>query len=71
MIENSASFIEHWDRLIFKDYLIEHPETAKEYEDIKLSLFNRFQNDRVAYTKSKTKFIQRVTQIAKEYYEKA
>ncbi|MBW1718425.1 MAG: GrpB family protein [Deltaproteobacteria bacterium] len=71
MIENGASFVEHWDRLLFKDYLIEHPETAKEYKDIKLSLSNRFQNDRIAYTKSKTEFIQRVTQIAKEYYGKA
>ncbi len=71
MIENNASFVEHWDRLLFRDYLIEHPETAKEYKDIKLPLSNRFQNDRIAYTKGKTDFIQRVTQIAKEYYEKA
>ena len=71
MVENNASFVEHWGRLLFRDYLIEHPETAKEYKDIKLSLSNRFPNDRVAYTKSKTEFIQRVTQIANEYYGKA
>ena len=71
MIENNLSFEQHWDRLLFRDYLIEHPEIAKEYEDIKLLLSNRFQNDRVAYTKNKTKFIRRVTQMAKAYYEKA
>ena len=71
MIENSASFLEHWDRLFFRDYLIEHPEIAREYKEIKLSLSNRFQNDRIAYTKSKTEFIQRITQIAKECYGKA
>ena len=71
MIEDSASFLEHWDRLFFRDYLIEHPEIAREYKEIKLSLSNRFQNDRIAYTKSKTEFIQRITQIAKECYGKA
>ncbi len=71
MIENSSSFVEHRERLLFRDYLIEHPETAKEYKEIKISLSDRFQNDRIAYTKNKTEFIQRITQTAKKYYEKA
>ncbi|MDQ2920645.1 MAG: GrpB family protein [Acidobacteriota bacterium] len=59
---------EHWDRLVFRDYLICNPETAKEYETLKLALARNYPNDRVAYTEGKTEFIVRVTQVAKEYY---
>jgi GrpB-like predicted nucleotidyltransferase (UPF0157 family) len=31
-------FSEHWDRLLFRDYLIAHPNAAKEYERIKYEL---------------------------------
>jgi len=58
---------EHWERLLFRDYLIEHPEIAKQYEALKLRLVNEYPNDRVAYTQGKTDFIVKVTQIAKEY----
>lgn len=69
MVEND--FVEHWDRLLFRDFLIKHPETAKKYESLKLRFINEFQYDRVTYTKSKTEFIQRITQMAKEYYGKS
>lgn len=69
MVEND--FVEHWDRLLFRDFLIKHPETAKKYESLKLRFTNEFQYDRVTYTKSKTEFIQRITQMAKEYYGKS
>jgi GrpB-like predicted nucleotidyltransferase (UPF0157 family) len=62
------SDFEHWDRLLFRDYLIADPETAKEYEALKLALARDYPNDRVAYTEGKTEFVARVTQIAKEYY---
>ena len=62
------SHFEHWDRLLFRDYLIEHPEVAREYESLKLSLAHDFRGDREAYTHGKTEFIVRVTQTAKEYY---
>jgi GrpB-like predicted nucleotidyltransferase (UPF0157 family) len=62
------SDFEHWDRLFFRDYLIEHPEIAREYEALKLSLAREYPNDRIAYTKAKTEFIVRVTRAAKEYY---
>ena len=29
---------EHWDRLLFRDYLIEHPDVAREYSDLKEKL---------------------------------
>lgn len=67
MIESD---FEHWDRLLFRDYLIAHPETAREYEAVKLRLAVNHPNDRIAYTNGKTEFVVRVTQIAKEYYQK-
>jgi GrpB-like predicted nucleotidyltransferase (UPF0157 family) len=65
-----AGFIGHWDRLLFRDYLIEHPRVAREYEDLKLRLASAYPNDRVAYTKGKTEFILRVTEQAKRFYGK-
>jgi len=70
MIEDTPSFIEHWNAILFRDYLIEHPKIANEYEDTKLLLSKKFKNDRVAYTKNKTEFIQRVTKIAEVAYKK-
>jgi GrpB-like predicted nucleotidyltransferase (UPF0157 family) len=61
-------FVEHWDRLLFRDYLIEHPEVAKEYESLKVHLASAFPKDRVAYTRGKTEFVVRVTERAKQYY---
>jgi len=48
---------EHWNRLRFRDYLIAHPETAREYEALKWRLAREHAHDRVAYTAAKTDFI--------------
>jgi len=56
---------DHWDRLLFRDYLIDHPETAGEYAALKLRLAGESGGDRVAYTRMKTDFIVRVTETAK------
>lgn len=61
-------FAEHWDRLLFRDYLIEHPEVAREYEGLKARLAAASPHDRVAYTQGKTAFVVRVTEQAKRYY---
>jgi GrpB-like predicted nucleotidyltransferase (UPF0157 family) len=61
-------FTQHWDRLLFRDYLIEHPDIARDYEELKRSLSSRFPSDRVAYTEGKTEFIVKVTEAAKQYY---
>ncbi|MCE5336998.1 MAG: GrpB family protein [Desulfobacteraceae bacterium] len=60
-----AHFSEHWDRLLFRDYLIGHPEAAREYAEIKLRLAKAFPRDRAAYTRGKTEFVERVTELAK------
>src|SRR6516164_8700817 len=54
-------FEEHWDRLLFRDYLIEHPRVAREYQELKFRLAAAYPNDRVAYTKGKTEFVLSVT----------
>jgi len=61
-------FVEHWDRLLFRDYLIEHPRVAGEYQRLKLRLAADFPNDRVAYTRGKTEFVVNVTARAKRFY---
>ena len=61
---------EHWERLLFRDYLIEHPDVAKEYQDLKNRLYKAHPNDRIVYTKGKTEFIERVTVMAKKFYKK-
>ena len=63
-----AQFGEHWDRLFFRDYLIEHPGVAQEYGRLKMRLSGAHRNDRVAYTEAKSDFIRQVTQRAKQYY---
>lgn len=61
-------FAEHWDRLLFRDYLVEHPEVAREYESLKIRLASASPSDRVAYTRGKTGFIDQVTEKAKGRY---
>ncbi len=64
-------FTDHWDRLLFRDYLIEHPEVAREYEALKNRLASTAMHDRIAYTRGKTQFIVKVTEQAKRYYGRA
>ena len=61
-------FVEHWDRLLFRDYLIEHEEVAREYETLKTKLATASPFDRIAYTLGKTAFVVNVTNQAKSYY---
>ena len=58
-------FAEHWDRLLFRDFLIEHPEVAREYEGLKARLAAATPQDRIAYADGKTEFVVRVTEQAK------
>jgi GrpB-like predicted nucleotidyltransferase (UPF0157 family) len=60
---------EHWDRLLFRDYLIEHPDIANEYGNLKKKISAAHHSDRVAYTQAKSDFIRRVTEEAKRCYK--
>ena len=56
------------DELYFRDYLQEHPAVAKNYEQLKLSLWKQYEHNRDAYTDSKTDFIKKYTKEAKKLY---
>jgi GrpB-like predicted nucleotidyltransferase (UPF0157 family) len=62
---------EHWDRLLFRDYLIEFQDVAREYGELKIKLSDVHRDNRVSYTEENGSFIRQVTQRAKEYYGKA
>ncbi len=50
--------------LLFRDYLRAHPQTTRQYEQLKRELAIRFESDREAYTKSKTEFIESIVALA-------
>ena len=54
------------DEIYFRDYLNAHPEIAKEYEQLKLRLWEEFEHNRDAYTEAKTEFVKKYTDLAKE-----
>ena len=56
------------DELYFRDYLNDNPVLAKQYEELKLSLWKKFEHDRDGYTLAKTSFIAEQTDKAKKYY---
>jgi GrpB-like predicted nucleotidyltransferase (UPF0157 family) len=57
-----------WDALLFRDYLVEHPAVAAEYNRLKKELSAKHASDRVAYTDAKATFIQNVTETARKFY---
>lgn len=56
------------DELYFRDYLNAHPDVAKDYEQLKLSLWKKFEFNRDGYTDAKGDFIKKYTDIAKQEY---
>ena len=50
--------------IAFRDYLIAHPDYARQYNDLKLRLAQQHPTDRVAYTDEKTDFIRMILQLA-------
>ena len=57
------------DELYFRDYLNDNPPLAKQYEQLKLSLWKKFEHDRDGYTSAKTRFVAEQTGKAKKHYE--
>ncbi|MFZ0476553.1 MAG: GrpB family protein [Halobacillus sp.] len=54
------------EKLLFRDYLRQHPEPMEEYNSLKQTLAVRYQKDRPSYTKSKEPFISSIIQKAKK-----
>lgn len=55
-----------WNELYFRDYLIDHPETAAEYAALKVKLHKDFEYDRDGYTDAKSAFVRAVTEKARK-----
>lgn len=56
------------DELYFRDYMNDYPEPAKEYEELKIFLWKKYEHDRDAYTDAKSAFVKRYTECAKACY---
>lgn len=56
------------NELYFRDYLKEHQEVAKAYEQMKLKLWKKYEHDRDAYTNAKTVFVEKWTMEARKLY---
>lgn len=54
------------DEIFFRDYLNAHPDIAKEYEQLKLRLWKKYEHNRDAYTEAKSEFIKEYTALAKQ-----
>lgn len=54
------------ERLLFRDYLREHPNEALRYAQLKRDLAQQFLTDREAYTNGKTEYVQSVMQKVRQ-----
>lgn len=59
-----------WDELYFRDYLIAHPEAAREYGELKAGLKQDLEHDRDGYTAAKTEIVREYTVLARKEFGK-
>lgn len=57
------------DELYFRDYLNDHFLKAKEYEKLKLELYDKYKPNRDLYTNGKKNFVIEIVNLAKEKYK--
>lgn len=53
-------------KINFRDYLIAHPEIAKEYQELKIRLAQQYIHDREKYTEAKGEFVNKVLKKAQK-----
>jgi GrpB-like predicted nucleotidyltransferase (UPF0157 family) len=58
-----------WERehLLFRDYLLAHPDACAAYVGVKRELTERYRGDRLAYTEGKTAFVLDTLEAAEEW----
>lgn len=55
-----------WEnQVLFRDYLVGHPQLAKEYAALKRDLAERHPMDREAYLEGKARFVEQVLEMAR------
>ncbi len=57
------------DELYFRDYLNENQQKAKEYEELKFELYNKYKPNRDLYTDGKKEFVNEIVNLAREKYK--
>jgi len=57
--------------LLFKDYMINHPEEAKQYENLKKMLANKYRYNPAAYIDGKDEFIKDIDRKALKWKRKS
>ena len=62
---NSDFWREH---ILFRDYLIHHPERAAEYRQLKRNLLEKYADERARYTEEKAAFIKQTIALAKREF---
>lgn len=58
--------IDYLNAILFRDYLLQHPEVKQKYIDLKYELFKKVKGDRADYTRQKSSFINNIIEIAKK-----
>lgn len=61
-------YLGDWNELYFRDYLKAHNDVAHAYGELKLSLKEKYEHNRDAYTEAKTDFISRYTELARKEF---
>jgi GrpB-like predicted nucleotidyltransferase (UPF0157 family) len=61
-------YLDNWNELYFRDYLIEHSEIVDEYGRLKMSLWEKYEHNRDGYTEAKSDFINKYSEKAKLEY---
>jgi len=62
IVEQQSNHWKIW--ILFRDYLRNHEEIAKEYESLKIELAKKYKHNRQAYIKEKAPFIEKVVKMA-------
>ena len=62
-------YLEDWDELYFRDYLLEHADVAEEYGNMKIKLQKEYEHDRDKYTDEKSEFVKKYSALAKEEFK--
>lgn len=54
----------HWkEKILFRDYLLTHPDIATEYQELKIKLAKQHMYDREEYTNAKGEFVKKVLEL--------
>ncbi len=56
---------DHWDSVVFRDYLRAHPAEAARYAALKRDLAIRYRADREAYTDAKGDYVHEIMEKAR------